>query len=92
MADAVKVLVTGAAGFIGFHTAKALLGRGDEVLGLDDLNAYYDPALERGIAYDDPDLAIAWPAELELLVSDRDRGAPQLREIAAELPFSYVQR
>ncbi len=47
MADAVKVLVTGAAGFIGFHSAKALLARGDEVLGLDDLNAYYDPALKR---------------------------------------------
>jgi UDP-glucuronate 4-epimerase len=43
----VKVLVTGAAGFIGLHTAKALLARGDEVVGLDDLNAYYDPALKR---------------------------------------------
>ena len=37
-----KILVTGAAGFIGFHTAKALLDRGDEVIGLDHLNAYYD--------------------------------------------------
>ena len=41
-----KVLLTGAAGFIGFHTAKVLLERGDEVLGLDDLNAYYDPTLK----------------------------------------------
>jgi len=41
-----KVLVTGAAGFIGFHTARALLERGDEVVGLDNLNAYYDPALK----------------------------------------------
>jgi len=41
-----KVLVTGAAGFIGFHTARALLERGEEVLGLDNLNAYYDPALK----------------------------------------------
>jgi UDP-glucuronate 4-epimerase len=42
----VKILVTGAAGFIGFHTAKALLERGDEVLGVDNLNAYYDPKLK----------------------------------------------
>lgn len=38
--------MTGAAGFIGFHTAKALLERGDEVLGIDNLNAYYDPKLK----------------------------------------------
>jgi len=41
-----RFLVTGAAGFIGFHTAKALLERGDEVVGLDNLNAYYDPTLK----------------------------------------------
>jgi len=43
----VKVLVTGAAGFIGFHTARALLERGDEVVGLDNLNDYYDVNLKR---------------------------------------------
>ncbi|MEM7618979.1 MAG: NAD-dependent epimerase [Pseudomonadota bacterium] len=37
-----KILVTGAAGFIGFHTAKALLERGYDVIGLDNLNSYYD--------------------------------------------------
>ena len=41
-----KLLVTGAAGFIGFHTALRLLQRGEEVVGLDDLNAYYDPGLK----------------------------------------------
>jgi len=42
-----KILVTGAAGFIGFHTARALLERGDEVVGLDNLNEYYDVTLKK---------------------------------------------
>ena len=42
-----KVLVTGAAGFIGFHLTLALLGRDDEVVGVDNLNNYYDPALKQ---------------------------------------------
>ena len=41
-----KVLVTGAAGFIGFHTARRLLSQGHEVVGLDNLNDYYDPQLK----------------------------------------------
>ena len=41
-----KFLVTGAAGFIGFYTAKVLLDRGEEVIGLDNLNAYYDVRLK----------------------------------------------
>ena len=41
-----KILVTGAVGFIGFHVAKALLERGDEVVGLDNLNDYYDVNLK----------------------------------------------
>ena len=39
-------LVTGAAGFIGFHAASALLKRGEEVVGVDNLNDYYSPKLK----------------------------------------------
>jgi UDP-glucuronate 4-epimerase len=46
VAQVVKLLVTGAAGFIGFHTARHLLQQGHEVVGLDNLNGYYDPALK----------------------------------------------
>jgi UDP-glucuronate 4-epimerase len=42
-----KILVTGAAGFIGFHVARVLLGRGHEVVGLDNVNDYYDPLLKQ---------------------------------------------
>ena len=41
------ILVTGAAGFIGFHLCQALLRRGDRVVGIDNLNSYYDPALKQ---------------------------------------------
>jgi UDP-glucuronate 4-epimerase len=41
-----RVLVTGAAGFIGMHVAQVLLKRGDEVIGIDNLNDYYDPKLK----------------------------------------------
>jgi UDP-glucuronate 4-epimerase len=43
----VKVLVTGAAGFIGMHCAQRLLARGDQVLGIDNLSPYYDVQLKR---------------------------------------------
>lgn len=52
--------------------------------------AYYDPAVERGIAWNDPEIAIDWPLPREeLIVSERDRAAPRLSEIAEELPFVY---
>ncbi len=41
-----NIFLTGAAGFIGFHTAQVLLARGDTVTGYDNLNAYYDPTLK----------------------------------------------
>ena len=45
-----KILVTGAAGFIGFHSAKKLLDRGDAVVGLDNFNDYYDVSLKEARA------------------------------------------
>ena len=64
-----RVLVTGCAGFIGMHCALRLLGRGDEVLGADNLSPYYDVALkqarldrlaaERGFRFERTDLADA---------------------------------
>jgi dTDP-4-dehydrorhamnose 3,5-epimerase len=51
---------------------------------------YYDAALERGIAYDDPAIGIAWPSGTAFTVSARDRAAPPLHEVAAELPFHFA--
>ena len=50
-------------------------------------STYYDGAVERGFRYDDPDVGIAWPEDVELLVSERDRQAPRLAEISGELSF-----
>src|SRR5438477_2779076 len=65
------ILVTGAAGFIGFHVAKALLRRGEEVIGVDNVNDYYDVTLkearldilrqERGFTFERIDIGDAEP-------------------------------
>ena len=52
-------------------------------------SGYYDEAIERGIAYDDPEVGIEWPAGVDLIPSQRDASAPRLSEIADELPFTY---
>ena len=100
-----KVLVTGAAGFVGFHTAKALLDRGDEVVGLDNLNEYYDVRLKR--ARLDILRGAAGFRFVHLDLADRDRMAelfaaegfrrvvhlgaqPGVRHSIAK-PFPYVQ-
>lgn len=53
-------------------------------------SAYWDPALEAGFNFRDPDVAIAWPEALALTPSERDRRAPRLAEIAESLPFEYA--
>ena len=53
-------------------------------------SAYYDPELERGFAYNDPEVGIEWPGGAELIASQRDQSAPSLAEIAASLPFEYA--
>ncbi len=78
------VLVTGAAGFIGHHVTHALLARGESVVGIDNLNSYYDPQLKR-------DRLAALPAGdafrfLELDFSDHEALARAL----AELPFDRI--
>jgi dTDP-4-dehydrorhamnose 3,5-epimerase len=50
---------------------------------------YYDPGLEGGFAYNDPDVGIAWPEEVELIVSARDSSAPALAAIESSLPFVF---
>jgi UDP-glucuronate 4-epimerase len=63
------ILVTGAAGFIGAYAARALLGRGDAVLGLDNFNDYYEPQLKR-------DRVAALCPALEIVAADvADRAA-----------------
>jgi dTDP-4-dehydrorhamnose 3,5-epimerase len=48
---------------------------------------YYDPATEAGIAWNDPDVGIEWPTDVEILVSERDNEAPSLAEIRDTLAF-----
>jgi dTDP-4-dehydrorhamnose 3,5-epimerase len=50
------------------------------------LSSTYDPATESGIAWDDPDVAVEWPVP-EPLLSERDKSAPRLAEVADSLPF-----
>ncbi|HEY8948126.1 MAG TPA: NAD-dependent epimerase/dehydratase family protein [Rhizomicrobium sp.] len=100
------ILITGAAGFIGFHVAKALLARGEDVIGIDNLNDYYDPALKgarldqliRHDAFLFRHLDIARPDAI-LPLADEWRDITGVVHLAAqagvryslENPFAYVQ-
>jgi UDP-glucuronate 4-epimerase len=80
----VKLLVTGAAGFIGFHTAKLLLEQGHDVVGLDNLNSYYDPTLKTSRLAMLEDFAAFRFAKLD--ITDRDA----IRELFARQNFQRV--
>jgi UDP-glucuronate 4-epimerase len=79
-----KLLVTGAAGFIGFHAARLLLERGEEVAGLDNLNAYYDPELKAARL----GLLLRYPKFRFMKVDIADREAMQ--EVFARGQFQRV--
>jgi UDP-glucuronate 4-epimerase len=101
------VLVTGSAGFIGAHVSRALLARGEQVVGVDNLNDYYDPALKRarlawlgtepGFAFEQADIADL-DAITELARRHRD-SVTDVVHLAAQAgvrhslikPFDYVQ-
>jgi UDP-glucuronate 4-epimerase len=100
-----SVLLTGAAGFIGMHTALRLLQRGEEVVGVDNLTPYYDPALKQARL----ERLVAWPkfhfhksdvsdrAAMKAVVADHD-GIDRIVHLAAqagvrhslENPHSYT--
>jgi UDP-glucuronate 4-epimerase len=90
------VLVTGAAGFIGSAVAGALLDRGERVVGLDNLNAYYDPALKEarlarlrarsGFTFHKADAAV--PDEVNAVV-DRHPDIDRLVHLAAQAGVRY---
>ena len=99
-----KILLTGAAGFIGMHTGLALLKRGDEVIGLDSLNSYYDVTLKqarlqrlegkKGFRFVHADVADR-PAMAQLFARERPRRVVHLAAQAgvrygAENPAAYV--
>ena len=51
------------------------------------VSSYYDPRYERGFRFDDPQVGIPWPPDVDLQVSERDRTAPPLAELRPDLPF-----
>ena len=90
-----KILVTGAAGFIGFHTSKKLLERGDTVVGLDNFNEYYDVDLKNARAAILDDNADFTMARLDLNDRDgmeklfKDEGFEKVVHLAAQAGVRY---
>jgi dTDP-4-dehydrorhamnose 3,5-epimerase len=69
---------------VGFGHGFAVLSDEADVAYL--LSSTYDPATESGIAWDDPGIGVEWPVD-EPLLSERDKQAPRLAEVAGSLPF-----
>ena len=98
-----SVLVTGVAGFIGYHVAKVLVARGEEVIGVDDLNDYYDPQLKRdrlaelgdGVRFTQLDFADEAALETAVAGVDLDRivhlGAQAGVRYSLKNPRAYVR-
>ncbi len=99
------ILLTGAAGFIGYHVCEALLGRGERVVAVDDLNDYYDPALKQarlnrlegrdGFSFHKLDIA---DREAMLALVDGEPGLDRFVHLAAQAgvrhsledPYAYI--
>ena len=99
------ILVTGAAGFIGYHVTQALLAQGERVLGIDNLNGYYDPALKqarldrllahnafefRKMDISEPDAVLALEEESEIDAIVHLAAQAGVR-YSLENPFAYIQ-
>jgi dTDP-4-dehydrorhamnose 3,5-epimerase len=52
---------------------------------------YFAPEIERAILWNDPDIGIQWPTDIEIVTSEKDAAAPLLHEIADELPFVFAE-
>ncbi len=101
-----SVLVTGAAGFIGSHVARALLARGEAVVGVDNFSDYYDPVLkfarlkplrdDKAFTFLEADIS---DREAMLALADRHRDLDRIVHLAAQPgvrhslvdPYVYVQ-
>ncbi|MDP1874112.1 NAD-dependent epimerase/dehydratase family protein [Phenylobacterium sp.] len=89
------VIVTGAAGFIGMHVAERLLARGESVIGVDDFNAYYDPALKAARASRLEASARFRMERLDIAEADafarlvRESGAVRVVHLAAQAGVRY---
>jgi len=55
------------------------------------VSSYYDPEAESGFAFDDPEVGIEWPADVDLISSERDRSAPSLAERRSSLPYTRAR-
>lgn len=94
------ILLTGAAGFIGYHTALALLARGETVAGVDSLNDYYDPALKQarlerlraqpGFTFHHADIADR--DAIARLMAAEGRGVTRIVHLAAQAGVRYSLR